>query len=142
MDISTLPTVQKVITQASLDIYNMTGLNVRVVVQVMQDGADSEAYGNLIRLRNLVSSYFKMPFEIIAMKSRKKSIVDARHVYIFIAHKVLGLSHTAIADEFGQDRTAIIHAVNKIDGFIKVNDPAADDAFKVFELFTNSKLKP
>jgi chromosomal replication initiator protein len=53
-------------------------------------------------------------------QSRRRPLVTARQVGMYVFRQITDFSYPAIAKEFGgRDHTTVIHAVNKIEGLMK-----------------------
>ncbi|MCU0311527.1 MAG: chromosomal replication initiator protein DnaA [Acidimicrobiales bacterium] len=63
---------------------------------------------------------FGYPIEEITGKSRRRPLVTARQISMYVFRELTDLSYPAIAREFGgRDHTTVIHAVEKIGGLMK-----------------------
>ena len=61
------------------------------------------------------STMFGFPVEELQGKSRRRPLVTARQVGMYVCRELTDLSYPAIAREFGnRDHTTVIHAVEKI----------------------------
>lgn len=66
------------------------------------------------------SEMFGFPIEEIQGKSRRRPLVTARQISMYVFRELTDLSYPAIAREFGgRDHTTVIHAVEKIGGLMK-----------------------
>jgi chromosomal replication initiator protein len=66
------------------------------------------------------SDMFGFPIDEIRGKSRRRPLVVARQISMYVARELTDLSYPAIAREFGgRDHTTVIHAVEKISGLMK-----------------------
>jgi chromosomal replication initiator protein len=66
------------------------------------------------------SDMFAFPIDEIRGKSRRRPLVVARQISMYVARELTDLSYPAIAREFGgRDHTTVIHAVEKISGLMK-----------------------
>lgn len=66
------------------------------------------------------SEMFNFPIEEIQGKSRRRPLVTARQISMYVFRNMTDLSYPAIAREFGgRDHTTVIHAVEKIGGLMK-----------------------
>ena len=76
--------------------------------------------------REIASAFFDIPLDEIERPNRAVvPVCEARHVAIYLAHVVFQVSLTAMAGEFGRDRTTVAHAVRRIEDR---RDDAAFDA--------------
>ena len=61
------------------------------------------------------SSHFGFPIEEICGPSRRRPLVNARQISMYVFRELTEFSYPAIAREFGgRDHTTVIHAVEKI----------------------------
>lgn len=66
------------------------------------------------------SEMFGFPIDEIQGKSRRRPLVTARQISMYVFRELTDLSYPAIAREFGgRDHTTVIHAVEKIGGLMK-----------------------
>ncbi len=66
------------------------------------------------------SEMFGYPIDEIQGKSRRRPLVTARQISMYVFRELTDLSYPAIAREFGgRDHTTVIHAVEKISGLMK-----------------------
>ena len=72
------------------------------------------------RILDATSDMFGFSVEDLQGKSRRRPLVTARQVGMYVCREVTDLSYPAIAREFGgRDHTTVIHAVEKISGLMK-----------------------
>lgn len=68
-----------------------------------------------VHIMNTCSNMFGVSVEEIMGTSRRRQLVTARHIAMYVMRELTELSFPAIATEFGdRDHTTVIHAVNKI----------------------------
>jgi len=92
----------------------------------------SEKALDIDKISNCVADYFKIPLGDIIGKSRKKEIALARHIAMFMTHKILKLTLEEIGHYFdNRDHSTVIHGIKKIDELSK-NDSAISQ--KVYEI--------
>ena len=80
------------------------------------------------------SAYFKVPLVDMKSKSRLKMITQARHVAIFLAHKLVQPSPTymEIGISFGgRDHTTILHAIKKVRSILKTDQQFSQDLLEI-----------
>jgi hypothetical protein len=81
---------------------------------------------------NLCSRKFGIHVDHILGKTRTQRKVKARHTAMYLLAKYSGLSLAEIGQHFGIiDHTSIIHARDKINGMMRVNDEYADEIIEV-----------
>jgi chromosomal replication initiator protein len=69
----------------------------------------------LEKIQNIVSSYFKIDIDEIHSKSRKREIVQARQVTMFLSKKYTDHSYSHIGNMVGQrDHATVLHACKTI----------------------------
>jgi len=66
-------------------------------------------------IRDLVADHFDMPVEKLQAKSRKRSIVIARQLSMYLAKKLTNKSLKSIGDKFGgRDHSTVIYSCNAV----------------------------
>jgi chromosomal replication initiation ATPase DnaA len=76
--------------------------------------ADLPTRGGLARM--MAAQAYEVPLEDIAAATRRHPRVAlARHVAMYLAHVVFGMTMSEIACEFGRDRTTASHACHRIE---------------------------
>ncbi len=72
------------------------------------------------RILEKTSEMFGFSVEEICGKSRRRPLVTARQISMYVCRELTDLSYPAIAREFGgRDHTTVIHAVEKVGGLMK-----------------------
>jgi chromosomal replication initiator protein len=90
----------------------------RVLVDLIGDTQPRVITPQLIL--DATSKMFGYPIEEIVGKSRRRPLVTARQVAMYVFRELTDLSFPAIAREFGgRDHTTVIHAVEKISALMK-----------------------
>ncbi len=75
-------------------------------------------------IQNLVAEHFKIPVEHLKSKTRKRQIVIARQLSMYLAKKMTNQSLKAIGDTFGgRDHSTVIHAIKTVRDMMDT-DPA------------------
>jgi len=82
-------------------------------------------------IQSLVASHFDLPVEKLAGKTRKRSIVIARQLSMYLAKKLTNKSLKAIGENFGgRDHSTVIYSCKSVqdlmDTDIIFNDTVAD----------------
>jgi chromosomal replication initiator protein len=68
--------------------------------------------------------HFGFPIEELCGPSRRRPLVMARQISMYVFREVTDFSYPAIAREFGgRDHTTVIHAVEKITGLMAERRP-------------------
>jgi chromosomal replication initiator protein len=94
------------------------GLAERVLSDTLGDGHGPQITPE--RILQLTSDKFGFPVDEIMGKSRRRPLVTARQVAMYVMREVTDLSYPAIAREFGgRDHTTVIHAVEKISALMQ-----------------------
>ena len=74
-------------------------------------------------------------------KSRRKPLVTARQIGMFVMRELTDLSYPAIAREFGgRDHTTVIHAVEKITALMKERQQIYDQVTELRQRIQSSAL--
>ncbi len=72
------------------------------------------------RILDKTAEMFGFSVEEICGKSRRRPLVTARQISMYVFRELTDLSYPAIAREFGgRDHTTVIHAVEKVGGLMK-----------------------
>ena len=88
-------------------------------------------------IMDAVSAAFGFPVEDLCGTSRRRPLVNARQIGMYVFRELTDFSYPAIAREFGgRDHTTVIHAVEKISGLMKERRQVYD---QVTELIYNIK---
>jgi chromosomal replication initiator protein len=84
-----------------------------------------------------VSTTFGFSVEDLCGTSRRRPLVNARQIGMYVFRELTDFSYPAIAREFGgRDHTTVIHAVEKVSGLMKERRQIYD---QVTELIFNIK---
>lgn len=69
-------------------------------------------------IKILVASYYNLPVELLAGKTRKHEIVLARQVAMYLAKQLTNLSLKSIGSYFGgRDHTTVLHSIQMIENY-------------------------
>jgi chromosomal replication initiator protein len=72
------------------------------------------------QILNATSDIFGFPIDELCGPSRRRPLVIARQISMYVFRELTDFSYPAIAREFGgRDHTTVIHAVEKIAGLMK-----------------------
>ena len=85
------------------------------------------------RIISTISKYYKISKKDIIGKSRKKDIVSARHVGIYLTREILGISYSEIGRVFGGRDHSTIMSACKLVAKNKNMDQATNLALKALE---------
>ncbi|HUF33665.1 MAG TPA: chromosomal replication initiator protein DnaA [Acidimicrobiales bacterium] len=84
------------------------------------------------------SAMFDFPVEEICGKSRRRPLVTARQIGMYVCREMTDLSYPAIAREFGgRDHTTVIHAVEKIGALMKERRQIYDQVTELIQSIRN-----
>lgn len=79
-----------------------------------------------------VASYFKLPLGDIRGKARKAELVFARHIAMYMTHKILKKTLEEIGDFFDKrDHSTVIHAIDKIKKRIKEDSKVSQQIYEI-----------
>lgn len=75
------------------------------------------------RVVDIVAKYYNLTRTELQSKSRRKDIVLARHISMWLIRDMLGFTYKEIGNFFkGRDHSTVITAIERIDNQMKVND--------------------
>ena len=81
------------------------------------------------------SQQFKVHIADLKSKTRSKDITTARHVAMYLSHKILGATLQEIGKFYGgRDHTSVIHAIRKIKDLLKSDSNLSKDIILVENL--------
>jgi chromosomal replication initiator protein len=84
------------------------------------------------------SEMFAFPVDEIRGQSRRRPLVTARQIGMYVMRELTDLSYPAIAREFGgRDHTTVIHAVEKIGGLMKERRQIYDQVTELTQRIRN-----
>jgi chromosomal replication initiator protein len=90
----------------------------RVLSDILKDSQPRQITPAVIL--QATSEMFGFPIEEIQGKSRRRPLVTARQIGMYVFREMTDMSYPAIAREFGgRDHTTVIHAVEKIGALMK-----------------------
>lgn len=79
-----------------------------------------------------VSSYYKIPIGDLRGKSRVKDITMARHIAMYMTHKILKITLEEIGEYYSRrDHTSVIHAINKIEKLVKSDGQLSQKIYEI-----------
>lgn len=113
-----------------------TELAERVLGDLIGDGRARPITPELILEKT--SDMFGFPIEEIRGKSRRRPLVTARQISMYVFREMTDLSYPAIAREFGgRDHTTVIHAVEKVGGLMKERRQVYDQVTELTQRVRN-----
>ena len=79
-----------------------------------------------------VSSYYKITLGDIKGKSRKKEVALARHISMYMCHKILKKTLEEIGEFFNnRDHSTVIHGIKKVQNLIKTDNKISHQIFEI-----------
>ncbi len=94
---------------------------------------------SVLDIKKRVSKFFNISIELIDSTSRKKDIMIARHISIYLTKDILKLPLKKIGMEFGgRDHTTIMNSINKIEKQRKI-DPLLNNQLSQLNTLINKK---
>ena len=86
------------------------------------------------------SQMFGFPVEEIIGKSRRRPLVTARQISMFVFRELTDMSYPAIARSFGgRDHTTVIHAVVKVQSLMKERRQIYDQVNELTQAVRNGR---
>ncbi|HEY6533146.1 MAG TPA: chromosomal replication initiator protein DnaA [Acidimicrobiales bacterium] len=111
-------------------------LSERVLGDILADTQPRPITPDLIL--DKTSEMFAFPIEDIRGKSRRRPLVTARQIGMYVMREMTDLSYPAIAREFGgRDHTTVIHAVEKIGALMKERRQIYDQVTELTQRIRN-----
>jgi chromosomal replication initiator protein len=108
----------------------------RVLSDILTDTQPRPITPELILAKT--SEMFAFPIEDIQGKSRRRPLVTARQIGMYVMREMTDLSYPAIAREFGgRDHTTVIHAVEKIGALMKERRQIYDQVTELTQRIRN-----
>ena len=79
-----------------------------------------------------VAGYYKIPIGDIKGKTRKKEVALARHIAMFMSHKILKKTLEEIGEFFDKrDHSTVIHGIKKIQNLIKEDSKLSQTVYEI-----------
>lgn len=83
-------------------------------------------------ISNTVAEYFKIPIGDIKGKTRKKDVTLARHIAMYMSHKILRLTLEEIGFFFSnRDHSTVIHGIKKIEDLVKKDSTISHKIYEI-----------
>lgn len=82
---------------------------------------EKEQEENMVSVNGIieqVAEFYGIDTEDILYGGRKQEICDARHVAMYLCHRMLGISNVGIGAEFGKNRTLATYAIGKVSDWV------------------------
>ena len=141
MDVSALPAVNQIITEAEEKLSAICGSKVRVIIKVPDSGEI-----DLLAIQRHVCEAFDVSWSDVEGPSRKKSDnrVYARFAYCYLCKQFLSnLSLKAIGETIGgRDHTTVLHALAAVKDYLDTNDKVIAPMVGIMAtLMSNDRVK-
>jgi len=91
-----------------------------------------------LQAARLAAAHYEVTLREIAAHVRSPRVTRARHVAMYLAHVIFGLSFGAVAAGFGRDRKTVMHAVRLIED--ARDNPTFDAALANLEVAATTLL--
>ena len=145
MDINLTPdAVEYIVENVSQNIREINGALKNIHLHTIESRGSSvdindvkKFVKNHIKIKNNIScddvvdsvcSFYHIKRDLLSTKIRKREIVHARQVSMFIFREHLGMSYSFIGRHFGnRDHTTVIHACEKIEKQLQTNNKTQRD---------------
>jgi len=91
---------------------------------ISQNAINKVRSNNQINIENIVDyvcNYMEVPIEKVLGKARHRSLVEARHLCMYLARVKTGKALSEIGRHFNRDHSTVIHAITKIDGWLSID---------------------
>ena len=132
-------TVKKILAYRDLNNMPLDLPNVQRAVSDMFKQA-----GNVLPTPALIISqvckFFSIEESVIRSTLKNKGTNDARQVAMYLIRKLTNLSTTEIGKEFGRDHTTVLHAINKIETALKMENTSLQNNIRDITANINSSL--
>lgn len=87
-----------------------------------------------------VSQHFHLDSALLSAKTRKREVVQARQVAMYLCKQLTPLSLKAIGDFFGgRDHSTVIHAAQSVENLLDTDAPFKDDLQQIRRRIENGK---
>lgn len=97
----------------------------------LQEGLD-EKLVTIESIARAVSSYYKLALGDVKGKTRKKEVALARHIGMYMSHKILKKTLEEIGEYFdNRDHSTVIHGIKKIQNLVKENPKISQQVFEI-----------
>lgn len=96
-------------------------------------------------IRSVICESYEVSYEVLSEKTRKRAVVDARHLYMYFMKNLTDASLKDIGEAFHQDHTTVIHGIKKVSDLIETDilfHAVANEIFtKINARFREFKMK-
>lgn len=124
------------IAQAALNQREIDIDLAREVISKFVDNISSEV--NIELIQKIVAEYYNIPVEKLKEKTRKKMIVRARQLSMYLAKSMSDKSLKLIGAAFGgRDHSTVIHACRSVEDLLENNTTFKDEVYKIEKKIKN-----
>ena len=108
-------------------------LTPELVTEVLEDlGARPKRQLQMGDILDMVSSYYGVRRAELLGKKRTRSVVQPRHVGMFLARKLTPLSLEEIGGHFGgRDHSTVLHAERSVEELLRTQDQPTEQALAI-----------
>ena len=109
-----------ILTLLAHSTFNKENINLALAKKVTQQIVNVDASEiSLERIRTAVCDYFKITPEIIVSKTRKREIVQARQITMYLVRNLTKASLSSIGSQMGgKDHATVLHACSTVSDLI------------------------
>jgi chromosomal replication initiator protein len=108
-------------------IYLSAPINKALALEVMRNTVKTPTKTiNFDMIVDITAECFKINPDVIFSKNRVRDIADARQIIMYLAHKHLGLSSTAIGTKLNRKHCTVLHGINAVEDRIPVERGIAE----------------
>ncbi|MBL7975546.1 MAG: chromosomal replication initiator protein DnaA [Candidatus Kapabacteria bacterium] len=114
------------IAKVSLDGREATLDLAKEVVRGVTGGSGMLRPLNMDDIKEEVSTYYGLPIDLLAGKTRKHEVVLARQVCMYLAKQLTNMSLKSIGSHFGgRDHTTVLHSIQMIENYLDTDRTVA-----------------
>jgi hypothetical protein len=136
VDLSLLPQIEDSVAVCETHISDLIGFSVTLKIEA------DERNINLSKLQLMVCTYFKVKWDEIIGKSRKRHIVEARHSYCYVARRIFNQTATSVAKSINRDHTSVIHATQTMDDLMFTKyEPVYTNVQKIIQITITDRIE-
>lgn len=123
-------TVITLFAQATL---NRKEIDIELVKNVLQNFiSTSQKELDIAAIQKMVADFYNLSYDILLSKSRKREIVQARQITMFLAKKFTRNSYKAIGQHFsGKDHTTVIHSCQTVENLLETDFEYKEQFLKI-----------
>ena len=122
IDSLNLTAIVKIISDCENMLFLLTGSKIKIKLEILAESI-SKKDAIKLQLQNRVCSETGLSWSVIAGKSRKREVVDARKIYSIISYGLLDNTFEEIGNDMGGRDHSTIMNLNKKGSFLKRISP-------------------